>query len=413
MNAQGERAEPPPATEAAFLAGDPLRALAIAMVFIFHEAFGAAVVDGFNPAVYGDTRGELGGAYGGFDRLLELLPLVVYIFFSLSAYLLSRRFLQAYVNGTRQPSIRNFLRNRVLRIVPAFWVVFLIGTLRYGTNGSSIDEVLAIPLFLQVYIHGPATDIIAHAWTVDTEWALYLGIPLAAVLLGRTRATLGRRGRIAVVIAGMVGIYITSMAFRGLGPEDTEYQRAFWAAGWSFIPGIGLALAEVLYADRLRAATWGPRVALAGVAGLIPVAVAYSATDPLALGRQAALATIAVTLIVGSPLVLQWTTGRCWRVLDNAPLRWLGERSYSFYLLHFLVGVEIANQLGGENARRDLVWTVPLGFAITAVAASASYRYVEAPFLRRKRRQAPTAGAHSPEGVAGDDLVAPQARGSL
>ena len=382
-------------TDEPFLAGDSLRGLACVAVFVFHASFGAAMQDGFNASVTGDTRASLGGAFGRADPILEFLPIAVYVFFSLSGYLLSRRFIRAYVEGTPAPSARNFVRNRALRIIPAFWFVFALGVVRYGTNGSTTEELLAIPLFLQVYIHGPATDVIAHAWTIDTEWALYLGLPLVAVCLGRpTAGRIGRRGRLAVVASTIAAVYVASLAFRAFGPVDTYYQRSFWAASWAFLPGVALAFFEVGWAERLRGARWGRAAAVAATLGWVLLAAAYTATPDEALGRHALLTTLATLLIVGGPLLLQWTRGEAWRLLTSRPCRWIGERSYSFYLLHFLIGVHVAEALAFDEARRGLLISAPLAFGATCLAAAFSYRYVEVPFLARK-------ASHEP----GDDLV--------
>lgn len=391
----------------AFLAGDGLRAIASSAVLVFHATFGAAIDDGYTPSVVGDTGAVLNGAYGWADHLFGLMPLGVYVFFSLSGYLLSRRFILAYLDGTPPPRIGVFLKNRVLRIVPAFWFAVAVVWLRFGVGDSSLAELLAVPLMVHLYIDGPAAGAIEHGWTVDTEWALYLGLPLCAFLVPRlTRGRLGRRGRIAVVFGGLALLYAVTLGFRALGPVETDFQRGFWAIGWSFIPGMTLAALEAVWAERLRGARWGRPAALAMMAVWVAALAAWERVDEAALGRRAVLATLATLLVLGAPMLLQWTTGRSFRTLDNRPIRWLGERSYSFYLLHTVVGYHVVSVLGTDDARRDLILTLPVIFGLSVLAAALSYRYVEAPFLRRKTPQAPRAGAPEPEGVAGDHVVA-------
>ena len=394
-------------TEEAFLAGDSLRAVAALAVFTFHAAFGAAGADGFHPRVFGDTGAELNDAFGRADALFEVMPLGVYVFFSLSGYLLSRRFVRAFVERERHPSLRTFLRNRVLRIVPAFWFVTALSFLIFGVGDSSLVEILAIPLFAQVFVQGPVTGTIAHAWTIDTEWALYLGIPLAVVALTPlVPARAGRGARLAIVLAALAAVYCASMAFRAFGDTGTWEQRAFWSASWSFVPGILLAVIEVNWAERLRGAAWGRAAAWALMGLWLLSMAAYVTIDVEASGQRAVAATAATFFVIAGPLLLQWTTGDCWRMLASRPLRWLGERSYGFYLIHFVVGVKVAEQLTEANgARADLVITLPLTLALTILAAHLIYRFVESPFLVRKRHQTPSAGAPQPEGVAGDHVV--------
>jgi peptidoglycan/LPS O-acetylase OafA/YrhL len=384
-------------SEEAFLAGDSLRALAAASVFFFHATFGAAHGDGFHTRVVGDTGADFGNAYGQLDHLLRLTPLAVYVFFSLSGYLLARRFIRAFVDGTPQPSRSAFVRNRLLRILPGLWFATGVSFLVFGVGDSSAMEILAIPLCVQVYIHGPVTAQVAHAWTVDTEWALYLGLPLLAFAIPAVLGPrLSRRGRFGLLIGLLGAIYVASLAFRSLGPADTYSQRAFWSAGWAFVPGLALAVIEAGLAPKWRGAQWGRPVAL-GMMGLCAaVAVLYGWTDVEAAGRRAVIASVGLLLLIGAPLVLQWTTGRCWRIFDNHPLRWLGVRSYSFYLLHFMIGVKVTLLLAGEHTRRDLLFTAPIALALTLVAAHLAYRFVEAPFLARKTRQPPQEAAVAP-----------------
>jgi peptidoglycan/LPS O-acetylase OafA/YrhL len=73
------------------------------------------------------------------------------------------------------------------------------------------------------------------------------------------------------------------------------------------------------------------------------------------------------------------------RVLARRPLVGLGRRSYSLYLWHLpiisLIGVIAPHTLNGALLVRQVT-----GVAIAFVLACASYRFVEQPFLQRKRR---------------------------
>jgi peptidoglycan/LPS O-acetylase OafA/YrhL len=79
------------------------------------------------------------------------------------------------------------------------------------------------------------------------------------------------------------------------------------------------------------------------------------------------------------------------RWLEWRPLRVMGERSYGLYLLHPIVGVAPMWILGSESVWLRVFVMLPVSW----VAASLSYRYVEAPFRRssasrlERRRNAP------------------------
>jgi peptidoglycan/LPS O-acetylase OafA/YrhL len=67
---------------------------------------------------------------------------------------------------------------------------------------------------------------------------------------------------------------------------------------------------------------------------------------------------------------------RATALLVSRPLLWLGERSYSLYLWHFLVGtVAIA---GGREDFQGPATTLAM-VSLSLVAAAASYRWIERP----------------------------------
>src|SRR4051794_12159761 len=51
------------------------------------------------------------------------------MFFVLSGFLLWRPLAASVIEGRQLPSVRRYARNRVLRILPAYWVVLLVSAL--------------------------------------------------------------------------------------------------------------------------------------------------------------------------------------------------------------------------------------------------------------------------------------------
>jgi peptidoglycan/LPS O-acetylase OafA/YrhL len=83
---------------------------------------------------------------------------------------------------------------------------------------------------------------------------------------------------------------------------------------------------------------------------------------------------------------------------------WMGARSYSFYLAHIAVLLEIDTALGsGESIGTRVFLMTAIGLPVTTVIAALSYRYVELPFLQRKRK---TVTRESDGGPAGPPVGA-------
>ncbi|HVF78350.1 MAG TPA: acyltransferase family protein, partial [Solirubrobacteraceae bacterium] len=173
-----------------------------------------------------------------------------------------------------------------------------------------------------------------------------------------------------------------------------------------FMPGVAIALAEPLFAVRMRER---PReaVTIAWVAFAFAAlaAVVYTFTDydprqtPIhhALGQRALLAVLCTGALMLGLLVLQLGTGRAPRLFASRLMQWMGERSYSFYLVHIWILLEVDHVLGGgESIAARVAIMLAVALPLTTAIATLSYRYVERPFLERKRKV--VAGGEPPGG---------------
>ncbi|HTN23140.1 MAG TPA: hypothetical protein VL120_04090, partial [Solirubrobacteraceae bacterium] len=108
-------------------------------------------------------------------------------------------------------------------------------------------------------------------------------------------------------------------------------------------------------------------------------------------------------------VVLQLGTDRAPRLFANRLMLWMGARSYSFYLAHIAVLFAIDHALGGgESIGARVVIMTAVGLPVTTAIAALSYRYVELPFLARKRRAVTRGTDGGPSGppVGADPLPA-------
>jgi peptidoglycan/LPS O-acetylase OafA/YrhL len=310
----------------------------------------------------------------------------VYIFFVLSGYLLTRSFLAAYLIGTPMPSIARYFRNRALRIAPGFWVVATV--YMFWNHLWSVDwkGILALYGFASNYHLTPAAGAVGQAWTLDLEVAFYILIPISAglaLLLGRRLQSAGRR--LAGVLAVLVAAYAVSLYCRHLAgiPEGLAYNLADYL--FAFIPGVALAAVEPFLAPRLRERRSGRAVAWALLLCSIAVFAAFIAVPVSSTGARLLLISLACGLLVSAPLVLQWATGSCWRVLDNRVMRWLGERSYGIYLIHLGLMTHVLARFGhGHGVKSTFVLLLFGVTAATLLAADVLWRLVERPALQRR-----------------------------
>jgi len=347
------------------------------------------------PIPPGQVFQSLRSIYGAIGLLALAGGMSLSIFFALSGYLISRPFVRAYVRARPQPPLGPYARNRLLRIVPAFWFAVLATLVIFGLSGSS---PLVVPLTLafgQTFApNEPFVTHIAQGWTLGAELCFYAVVPALALWLGRFGAgtPVGRAKRLlALCLASLVA----TAAWRSLDPNGVVWTEVFPALAAAFAPGVALATIEAARGESLgsaRTRRMALPVALTGVSLLL---LAASAPSQYTWWRWIAEAAGGGLVLAGA-LMREWSGAATWKLLRNRVTDWLGQRSYSIYVLHFGVGLWIVQRIAVVgHPRETLLRLAPLTLVATLVLADLSWRYIEKPFLRRKRSPAvssPAAG---------------------
>jgi peptidoglycan/LPS O-acetylase OafA/YrhL len=365
--------------KARFIAGDPIRALCCTSVLLYHTA----LANGYR--LGGGTYGaDFSHNYGTLGIRIHALNVVVWFFFSLSAFLISRPFVSSIADDRRLPRLGNYALNRVLRIVPAFWAAFTLTLIVYHSHAGSVWDVTSVYAFAQVWHFSLISAYLDHGWTTNIEVLFYIGLPVAGVLLARAVQGRGTRDqRLLAVVAFALALMAASIAITG-HPALGNPLGGPLGVLWAFGPGVILACAEQRWAEGLSGAERGRWIAYGLLAVGLVLLFVYSGTAPYRHRRLALIASVAVPCLIGAPLVFQWATGRCWRVLDNRFLQWLGERSYGFYLFHLILVFQLYKPVMSHFSS---IWAGFLvGFVVlyplALIAGHLSFTLIERPFLR-------------------------------
>ncbi|AHG93584.1 acyltransferase 3 (plasmid) [Gemmatirosa kalamazoonensis] len=311
-----------------------------------------------------------GGGYVGVD-----------VFFVISGYLITGLLLRE-VERTGTIDFAAFYGRRVRRLLPAVTVVLL------ATLGATVlflspleqrelaPAALAAALYASNFWFGfQATDylggdvqqnLVMHTWSLSVEEQFYMAWPLLLLVGARFGAPDRRRGRL---LALMTGVALASFV-GGLWLMTRSRPWAFFGSpprAWEFAAGALVCLAEA------RLATLGRRaataLALVGAAGVLGAIVAFG--DRTAFPGVAAVLPVAGTALLLAAGAAR-TPGAVSRLLGVAPLRAVGDWSYSLYLWHWplLVFPALLGLTLGPAARAACV--------LAALAlAWASYRWVE------------------------------------
>ncbi len=347
---------------------DGLRAIAVITVILFHFAPGA-----------------LPGGYIGVD-----------IFFVISGFLITTLLLRERAANGRI-SFPRFWGRRARRLLPALAVVVLASCTAALVIGGDVlvgigRQVLGATTFSYnwiaiasqtSYFDSTTPELFRNLWSLAVEEQFYLVWPfmVAALVLFR------RRGWALAIVSLLALASITAMvsiALAGASPTRVYYGTDTHSFGLA----IGAVLAIVALDWSPRALEWGRSTrrllsssAIVAVLGLLALSWLLVEDSPVVFQGGLALVAVLTAVAICGALVPGSVIGR---ILDVAPLRLVGERSYGLYLWHWPVFILVTAALPQGD-----VWIIGgIALAITVAFAVLSYRFIEQPVRRNGFRAA-------------------------
>ena len=393
----------PTATSSRLWEVEGLRAVAAWSIVVFHVWIFSS------PAV-------LNWNLGPFTTFVSPLQSGVTLFFVLSGFLLYRPIAVALLDATPGPSVWRYLRNRALRILPAYWVILLLviivfrsASLGASGTGSLTDlRTLLLDLFLvQTYVPDGIWSGILPAWSLTIEVAFYLMLPLlglAAVALARGRA----HGRVRIAAAlgpvvfmlllGAVGKILVAVYAEGPQRATTStwhgvLDRSILTHADLFGFGMGAAFVLLLWERNLGARLGCLRSARLSrplvYVGLPTFFLGFYLLPPYLYDAVVALLASFVLVRLLAVNGREDARSRPSRFLTQ---RWTvaaGRRSYSVFLWNFpvLAFLSTHSLLAGGNGAWAFLVNLLIAAPTIAVLSALTYRFVEAPALRLKNRR--------------------------
>lgn len=337
---------------------------------------------------------------------VDLLPLHylgavgVDLFFVISGFVMVQSTGSAF--GTRHAAAV-FLTRRAFRIAPLYWIVMALYALLQIAQGKwhviDAQRITASALFFPYQAaDGTMAPFYGIGWTLNYEMFFY---GVFALWLGQRRG-LALPGIAASIFAAVIAGQIVPL------PQPLAYW--FNAIILDFLLGVLIAMAYERGLAIPQRFAW-PLIALGVVAVIGGGALGFNATLPevptafprwLAWGMPAAVIVAAVTLCRSPAFERPSWIGR-----------WLGDTSYSMYLLHPMVIILLRKALpaGGPFAAP---WTgtwayvagaghVAVVIAITVLVSILSFTMLERPLIRLGKtaatlmeRKRPLAGSRVP-----------------
>ena len=342
-----------------------------------------------------------GGAYSRehYGTLLARLDIGVAIFFVLSGFLLSRGWFEQHAHRAPAPRTRVYLWHRLLRIYPVYAVAAVAAlVLLPGNDDASLGTWVRTLTLTNVYVDSRLPDGLTQMWSLSTEVAFYLVLPLLMWLV------LGRRERLRPVLAGMVVLNVAWIVAAATVLSDTTAKVTTWLPSYLTWFGVGIVLAAA--AVRLEAgphavgslrvaetlqrmgrspgACWVTALALFVIVAT-PIAGPASLTPPAAGEAVVKNLVYAVTAgLVILPGVFAVPTGAYVTAMSWGPLRHLGRISYGIFCVHLVILELVARwrEMVLFEGRTLELFTLTL--LISVAVSEVLYRVVERPALRWK-----------------------------
>lgn len=362
---------------------DGLRAIAVLLVIVYH----------FWPTV-------LPGGMIGVD-----------IFFVISGFLITSLLLrEGALNG--RIALGSFWVRRARRLLPAIALMILVlgpvslivgGDIQVNLGRQLLGAATFSSNWISIfagndYFAQTSPELFTNFWSLAVEEQFYVLWPLLIVACG---LLLGRRWRHFSAIM-VLGILASLGVAAFLLMNGTPISRIYYgtdthlyglllgallafARPWSLYPPMGKkALYRVAQPFGLIAFT-RVMVSWLSLFALIPYAILVPESTPGAIpwGLFGA-SLLALGVIQGMlPDMLAGASEALRRLLNFAPLRWVGERSYGLYLWHWPLAVVMHYVLGADRSPLVNVGVLVATFAI----AEMSYRWIETPIRRRGFRE--------------------------
>ncbi|MFI6785234.1 acyltransferase family protein [Micromonospora sp. NPDC050276] len=329
-----------------FPALDGLRALAAVMVIAFH--------------------------YGGPSWTWLTGWIGVHLFFVLSGFLITTLLLREE-HRYGKVSLRAFYLRRFFRIMPVYLLVLFLywGLARINGNAESIERGMKYYLLFLNEQLSPAAPFL-HSWTIGIEQKFYLFWP--AIAFVAVAAVFRRR---LVVTLGLLVLFIAMI------PPDIAWLS--WPIHYVAIL-LGCLTAIIMHNPRGFALVRPLTHPVTGTVAILAFVVVQVCAQfwPTRLGQEALIGSYAAATAALLPALLSRSVLA--RGLGLRPLVFVGERSYSLYLIQAIASRATAGLMPAIGHRTTLFFVATTLVAL--LAADLMYRWVELPMIEVGRRLA-------------------------
>ena len=303
----------------------------------------------------------------------------VQLFYLVSAFTLFYALDQRRDKADQHPVIAFFIR-RFFRIAPLFYITFILslivsglGARYWAPNGVSLTNIITTLFFVNGWHPEWINAIVFGGWSIAIEMNFYLLVPILYRFIKKLWVAV-----LCVPIAFIGGHAIANLIAAYYAPYYPAEQQ-YLVDSWQHL----LSLPNELYVFMCGIALyflWRDHRHLFDRIPPVFHEIGFYALTIILIASFYVLPSTPLIVCLFAALVLLGSTVRS-PLVTSRPIRFLGQISYSLYLLHFFVYSALEKLVFNTHSTGFAPWFATLGLElfIAVPLAYVSYRLIEKP----------------------------------
>lgn len=314
----------------------------------------------------------------------------VSFFFVLSGFVLTW-------SARDRDTTKAFWRRRFVKIYPMYVVTWALAVSLFAMYYTSIGVAVANLFMLQVWVPEYMTNfsVDAPSWSLAVEAIFYLSFPMlykAFQRIDAARLKYWITGAVAAVVATPALAYALFPSSPRIPSAHESSVSQYWFA--YVLPPVRMVdfALGILVALAVRHGRWR-NIGMLWSSLLLAGSYVLTNYVPYLYGQRAVM-IVPIVLLIAATATAD-IEGRA-TLFRSRTMVWLGEVSFAFYLLHYIILCSLRWALG-----EDRMFSTPVTVAMLAGAAVASvlmswglFAWIENPLVRRYSRSRRAAKAN-------------------
>jgi peptidoglycan/LPS O-acetylase OafA/YrhL len=317
-------------------------------------------------------------SYGLYDKVSQAGGLGVGFFFVLSGFILTW-------SARPGDTAKSFWRRRIVKIYPNYVVAWIFAMVLFAAAYTPAWRAIGNLFMLQVWIPDFDTNFSVDppGWSLGAEAVFYACFPLLLAFATRIRPERLKYwigGVAALVVLKPLVAYLLFPDTPAVPGENTVSVSQYWF-GYILPPvrvldfALGILVARAVMTGRWR------NIGMVASGALLVGGYWLAESTPYLYG-QSAIFVIPAALLIASAAIADSDGRRT--IFSNRFMTWLGEISFAFYLMHFIVLAYGRSLLGTRLfSTGATIGLLLAGVVISVLVAWALYALVERPITRR------------------------------